>query len=44
MSAERSAYRQALRDLPSVVLANEPDDILEGENAYCNIPFPVKPE
>lgn len=44
MSAERSAYRQALRDLPSVVLANEPDDILEGEDMYCNIPFPVKPE
>jgi hypothetical protein len=44
MSAERVAYRQALRNLPSVVLAREPDEILDGEDAYCNIPFPVKPE
>ena len=44
MSAERVAYRQALRDLPSVVLAKEPDEVQEGENGYCNIPFPTKPD
>jgi len=44
MSEERIAYRQALRDLPSVVLAREPDEVQEGENGYCNVPFPVKPD
>jgi len=44
MSDERVAYRQALRDLPSVVLAREPDEVQEGENGYRNIPFPTKPD
>jgi len=42
-TAEQIAYRQALRDLPNQVLAREPDEIIEGNDHWRNVIFPVKP-